>query len=108
MKFTALLHHLNEGSLLKAFYRLEPKAAPGVDGVVRQQYRMNLEANLKALCNRVHRGSYRAKPSRRVYIPKTDGRMRPLGVAALEDKIVQGAVVEILNAIYEADFLGFS
>jgi len=108
MKFTALLHHLNEGNLLKAFHRLEPKAAPGVDGVVWQQYRVNLEANLKKLCDRVHLGSYRAKLSRRVYIPKADGRMRPLGIAALEDKIVQGAVVEILNAIYEADFLGFS
>ena len=108
MKFTALLHHLNESSLLRAFQRLEPKAAPGVDGVVWQQYRVKLEANLKGLCDRVHRGSYRAKPSRRVYIPKADGRMRPLGIAALEDKIVQGAVVEILNAIYEADFLGFS
>jgi group II intron reverse transcriptase/maturase len=108
MKFTALLHHLNEASLLRAFHRLQPKAAPGVDGVVWQQYRTNLTANLKGLCERVHRGSYRAKPSRRVYIPKTDGRLRPLGVAALEDKIVQTAVVEILNAIYEADFLGFS
>ena len=108
MKFTALLHHINEGSLLRAFHRLEPKAAPGVDGVVWQQYRVNLQTNLKELCRRVHRGSYRAKPSRRVYIPKTDGRMRPLDVAALEDKIVQAAVVEVLNAIYETDFLGFS
>jgi RNA-directed DNA polymerase len=108
MKFTALLHHINEGSLLRAFYRLEPKAAPGIDGVVWQQYRVNLDANLKGLCDRIHRGGFRAKPSRRVYIPKTDGRLRPLGVAALEDKIVQAAVVEILNSIYEADFLGFS
>lgn len=108
MKFTALLHHVNEGSLLRAFYRLQPKAAPGTDGVVWQQYRVNLAANVKDLCGRVHRGSYRAKPSRRVYIPKADGRTRPLGIAALEDKIVQAAVVEVLNAIYEADFLGFS
>jgi group II intron reverse transcriptase/maturase len=108
MKFTTLLHHLNESSLLRAFHRLQPQAAPGVDGVVWQQYRVNLTANLKGLCERVHRGSYRAKPSRRVHIPKADGRLRPLGIAALEDKIVQAAVVEILNAIYEADFLGFS
>jgi group II intron reverse transcriptase/maturase len=108
MKFTALLHHINEGSLQRAFYRLEPNAAPGIDGVVWQQYRMNLETHIKELCGRVHRGSFRAKPSRRVYIPKSDGRLRPLGVAALEDKIVQAAVVEVLNAIYETDFLGFS
>jgi RNA-directed DNA polymerase len=108
MKFTALLHHLDEASLLRAFHRLEPKAAPGVDGVGWQQYRVNVAANLKELCGRIHRGSYRAKPSRRVHIPKADGRMRPLGIAALEDKIVQAAVVEILNAIYETDFLGFS
>ncbi|HWQ90450.1 MAG TPA: reverse transcriptase domain-containing protein [Clostridia bacterium] len=108
MKFTALLHHIDRDSLLRAFERLQPKAAPGVDGVVGQQYRVNLEANLQGLCERFHRGSFRAQPSRRVYIPKPDGRMRPLGVAALEDKIVQAALVEVLNAIYEADFLGFS
>lgn len=108
MRFTALLHHIDRDSLLRAFERLQPKAAPGVDGVVWQQYRVNLEANLQGLCERVHRGSFRAQPSRRVYIPKLDGRMRPLGIAALEDKIVQAALVEVLNAIYEADFLGFS
>jgi group II intron reverse transcriptase/maturase len=108
MKFTALLHHLDEDSLHRAFNRLEPKASPGVDGVAWQQYRVNLAANLKGLCSRVHSGSYRAKPSRRVFIPKPDGRLRPLGIAALEDKIVQSAVVEILNTIYESDFLGFS
>ena len=108
MKFTALLHHLDENSLLRAFRRLEPKASPGVDGVVWQRYRENVTANLKELCSRIHRGSYRAKPCRRVYIPKADGRLRPLGIATLEDKIVQGAVVEILNSIYETDFLGFS
>jgi len=108
MKFTALLHHLDEDSLLRAFQRLEPKALPGVDGVVCQRYRKNVTANLKELCSRIHHGSYRAKPCRRVYIPKADGRLRPLGIATLEDKIVQGAVVEILNSIYETDFLGFS
>jgi group II intron reverse transcriptase/maturase len=108
MKFTALLHHLNDSSLFRAFHRLEPKASPGVDGVVWQQYRVNLENNLKGMHDRIQRGSYRARPSRRVYIPKADGRLRPLGVAALEDKIVQAAVVELLNAIYETDFLGIS
>lgn len=108
MKFTALLHHVNEESLTRAFHRLHPKAAPGIDGVVWQQYRVNLTGNLQRLCQQVHRGSFRAKPSRRVYIPKPDGRLRPLGIAALEDKIVQAAVVEVLNAIYETDFLGFS
>ena len=86
----------------------QPKAAPGVDGVTWADYGQDLEANLRDLHARVHRGSYRAKPSRRVFIPKADGRLRPLGVAALEDKILQRAVVEVLNAIYEADFLGFS
>ena len=108
MKFTALLHNLDEDRLLRAFRRLEPKASPGVDGVVWQRYRENVTANLKELCSRIHRGSYRAKPCRRVYIPKADGCLRPLGIATLEDKIVQGAVVEILNSIYETDFLGFS
>ena len=88
--------------------RSSPKAAPGVDGVTWQDYGLDLEENLRDLHARVHRGAYRAKPSRRVFIPKPDGRLRPLGVAALEDKILQRAVVEVLNAIYEADFLGFS
>src|ERR1043166_2513013 len=82
MKFTALLHHLNEEGLSRAFYGLHPKAAPGIDGVVWQQYRVDLTANLRRLCQQVHRGSFRAKPSRRVYIPKTDGRLMPLGIAA--------------------------
>ena len=85
-----------------------PKAAPGVDGVTWTEYGQDLEANLRDLYARVHRGSYRARPSRRVFIPKANGRLRPLGIAALEDKILQRAVVEVLNAIYEADFLGFS
>ena len=84
------------------------RAAPGVDGVTWEQYGGNLEGNLLDLHARLHRGAYRARPSRRVYIPKADGRQRPLGIASLEDKLVQRAVVEVLNAIYEADFLGFS
>ena len=88
--------------------RFARSAAPGVDGVTWQDYGQELEENLRDLHARVHRGAYRAKPSRRVYIPKADGRQRPLGIAALEDKIVQRAVVEVLNAIYEEDFLGFS
>ena len=91
-----------------AYWALSPKAAPGVDGVTWQDYGQDLVANLRDLHNRVHSGRYRARPSRRAYIPKADGRLRPLGIAALEDKIVQRAVVEVLNAIYEADFLGFS
>jgi len=107
-RFTALLHHVDVDRLRAAYFALEPKAAPGVDGVTWHDYGQDLEANLKDLHQRVHRGSYRARPSRRVFIPKADGRQRPLGVAALEDKILQRALVEVLNAIYEADFLGFS
>src|SRR5215218_10034973 len=106
--FTALLHHVTVERLEAAYWALEPKAAPGVDGVTWQDYGQDLEANLRDLHARVHRGAYRARPSRRVYIPKPDGRQRPLGVAALEDKLLQRAVVEVLNAVYEADFLGFS
>jgi len=108
MKFTALLHHLTVDLLRESFYSLERKAAPGVDGVTWQEYEVGLEDRLVDLHARVHRGAYRAQPSRRVYIPKSDGRQRPLGVAALEDKIVQQATVTILNQIYEEDFLGFS
>jgi RNA-directed DNA polymerase len=108
MKFTALLHHLTVDLLQESFYALKRKAAPGVDGTTWQEYETGLEGRLNDLHSRIHRGAYRAKPSRRVYIPKADGRQRPLGVAALEDKIVQQAVVTILNAIYEEDFLGFS
>jgi len=107
-KFTALLHHLTVDLLRESFYALKRKAAPGVDGLRWQEYEPGLERRLIDLHRRVHRGAYRASPSRRVYIPKADGRQRPLGVAALEDKIVQQAVVTILNAIYEEDFLGFS
>ena len=107
-KFTALLHHVDVDRLRAAYFALRPKAAPGVDGVTWHEYGLDLEANLRDLHRRVHCGSYRAKPVRRAYIPKRDGRLRPLGVAALEDKILQRAVVEVLNSIYEADFLGFS
>ena len=107
-RFTALLHHVSLERLVMAYWALSPKAAPGVDGVTWEDYGQDLVANLRDLHDRVHSGRYRARPSRRAYIPKADGRLRPLGIAALEDKIVQRAVVEVLNAIYEADFLGFS
>ena len=107
-QFTALLHHVTVDSLRDAFLALKRHAAPGVDGVTWQDYEADLEANLQALTARVHRGTYRALPVRRRFIPKPDGRLRPLGIAALEDKIVQRAIVTVLNAIYEGDFLGFS
>jgi len=107
-RFTALLHHVNIDLLRLSFYALKRNAAPGVDGVMWQDYESDLESNLQDLHSRVHRGAYRAKPSRRKYIPKPDGRQRPLGIAALEDKVLQRAVVAVLNAIYEEDFLGFS
>src|SRR5213595_2079724 len=108
MKFTALLHHLTVELLRESFYSLKRKAAPGVDGVTWQEYEDGLEDRLTDLHGRVHRGAYRAMPSRRVYIEKADGRQRPLAVPAIEDKLVQHAVVTILNQIYEEDFLGFS
>jgi group II intron reverse transcriptase/maturase len=108
IEFTALLHHRTIELLRKSFYSLQGRAAPGVDGVRWQEYGLELEDRLVDLHSRVHRGAYRAKPSRRVYIEKEDGRQRPLGVAAVEDKIVQQAVVTILQQIYEEDFLGFS
>jgi RNA-directed DNA polymerase len=108
VRFTALLHHVDVDRLRAAYWALNPKAATGVDGVTWHDYGQDLEENLRDLYARVHGGAYRARPSRRVYIPKADGRQRPLGVAALEDKILQRAVVEVLNAIYETDFLGFS
>jgi hypothetical protein len=108
MKFTALLHHLTVDLLRESFYALKRKAAPGVDGVTWQEYETGLEDRLVDLHGRVHRGAYRAQPSRRKYLEKPDGRLRPLGIAAMEDKTVQQAVVTILNQIYEEDFLGFS
>ncbi len=107
-KFTALMHHVDLSSLWRAYTAISPKASPGVDQVTWSAYGENLRKNLEDLLARVHSGAYRAKPSRRAYIPKADGRLRPLGIASLEDKIVQRAVVEVLNAIYEVDFLGFS
>jgi RNA-directed DNA polymerase len=107
-RFTALLHHVSLGRLRAAYWAIRPQAAPGVDGVTWTDYGQDLEINLLDLHGRVQSGRYRAKPSRRVYIPKADGRLRPLGIAALEDKIVQRAVVEVLNAVYEVDFRGFS
>jgi RNA-directed DNA polymerase len=107
-RFTALLHHVNADKLRLAFYALKRKAAAGVDGLTWRDYEADLEPRLEELHGRVHRGAYRPQPSRRTYIPKADGGQRPLAIAALEDKIVQGAVVMVLNAIYEEDFLGFS
>ena len=107
-RFTALLHHVDLARLWAAYAAISPKAAPGVDQVTWEAYGRDLRENLEGLLRRVHSGAYRASPSRRVYIPKPDGRLRPLGIATLEDKIVQRAVVEVLNAVYEEDFLGFS
>lgn len=108
MRFTALMHHITPELLADSFRNLKPSAAPGVDGLTWRDYENGLTERIEALWNAVHSGRYRALPSRRVYIPKTDGKQRPLGIAALEDKIVQQAVVTVLTSIYEADFLGFS
>jgi retron-type reverse transcriptase len=99
-RFTALLHHVDLFGLRKACWAIRPQAAPGVDEVTWAAYGQDLEVNLRDLHARVQAGRYRAKPSRRVYIPKADGRQRPLGIASLEDKIVQRAVVAVLNAVY--------
>lgn len=107
-RFTTLLHHLTEALLRDSFYGLKREAATGVDGVTWKEYENGLAERLRDLHSRIHRGAYRAQPSRRIYLKKPDGRQRPIGIAALEDKIVQGAVVKILNQIYEEDFLGFS
>lgn len=107
-RFTALFHYITPELLKASYYWLKRKAAPGIDGVTWKEYEQDLEASLTDLHTRLHRGMYHASPSRRKYIPKSDGRQRPLGITALEDKIVQRAVVEILNAIYEEDFRGFS
>src|SRR4051812_15554207 len=107
-RFTALFHHITVDTLRAAFYALRRKAAPGVDGMTWQDYEAELELRLIDLHTRVQRGAYRPQPSRRTYIPKADGSQRPLAIAALDDKIVQGATVMVLNAIYEGDFCGFS
>jgi hypothetical protein len=109
VRFTTLLHHVYNPEMLRwAYFRLKREAAPGVDGMTWRAYGEQLETNIEDLSLRLRRGAYRAKPVRRVLIPKPDGRQRPLGVTALEDKVVQRALVEVLNQIYEADFLGFS
>ena len=128
LKFTALLHHVNEDCLTEAFFNLKKRAAVGVDGITWHEYERDVEVHIANLHSRIHRGAYRAKPSRRVWIPKSDGRKRPLGIASLpwssrrcpghrvaalviaslEDKIVQQAVLWVLQSIYEQDFLGFS
>jgi group II intron reverse transcriptase/maturase len=107
-RFTSLLHHVNVEALERSFRRLKRKASAGIDGTTVASYEQDLQERLRDLCSRVHSGRYRALPVRRVYIPKSDGGQRPLGVPALEDKVVQGAVTEVLNVIYEADFKGFS
>jgi len=107
-RFTALLHHVDVAALERAYRRLRRQAAPGVDGVTVESYGQDLEGNLRDLADRVHGGRYRPLPVRRTYIPKADGGQRPLGILALEDKIVQRAVAEVLSAIYEADFLDCS
>lgn len=108
LKFTSLLHHVNEQLLREAFFDLKKTAAVGVDEVTWQDYEMDLEERITDLHGRIHRGAYRAKPSKRIYIAKPDGRQRPIGIASLEDKVVQKAVVWVLQCIYEVDFLGFS
>ena len=106
LRFTTLLHHVNETLLLDSFYLLKKDAAAGVDRVTWSEYEQGVEDRVRDLHSRVHRGAYRAQPSRRVYIPKPDGWQRPLGIAALEDKIVQQAVAIVLQQIYEEDFIG--
>jgi group II intron reverse transcriptase/maturase len=107
-KFTTLFHHISVGLLRLAFFEIKKDAAPGVDGLTWQDYEADLDRNIEELHDRVHKGAYRAQPSRRLYIPKPDGRQRPIAIAALEDKIVQRATAAVLNTIYEEDFLGFS
>jgi len=107
-RFTSLFHHISADLLRMAFLALKRDAAAGVDGLTWRDYEVGLECNLKDLHARVQRGAYRPLPSRRQYIPKPDGRQRPLAVAALEDKIVQRAMAAVLNGIYEEEFLGFS
>lgn len=106
-KFTALLHHITPERLTESYRKLKRNVATGVDGVSWEQYGESLEQNIQRLCEQIHRGAYRAAPSRRTYIPKHDGSMRPLGIATIEDKIAQGAVAEVLNVIYEEEFYGF-
>jgi RNA-directed DNA polymerase len=108
VRFTALLHYITVDLLKGSYHSLERNSAPGIDGATWQAYGESLEAKLTDLHDRIHKGSYRARPARRTYIPKADGSQRPLSILCLEDKIVQQAVATVLEAIYEADFLGFS
>lgn len=108
MRFTALLHHVSVKLLGDSYYALKRDAAPGVDGITWREYETSLDEKLADLHSRIHGGTYRARPFRRAYIPKADGHQRPLGIAALEDKVVQQAVVTVLNSIYEEDFVGIS
>jgi RNA-directed DNA polymerase len=108
LRFTALLHHIEVEMLLESYYELKRSAAPGIDGVTWHAYGQDLEQRIADLHDRVHRGAYRAQPSKRAWIPKGEGQQRPLGIAALEDRIVQQAVKFVLERIYEEDFLGFS
>lgn len=108
VRFTALLHHITLNLLCESFYQLKRQASPGVDGMTWKHYEMDRENRLTDLHERLHRGTYRAQASKRSYIPKADGRMRPLGIAAIEDKIIQQATITVLNQIYEEDFVNFS
>ena len=109
VRFTALWHHVADVNRLREeYFALKRDSAPGVDGQTWEQYGQNLEGNLQELSGRLHRGAYHAKPVRRAYIPKPDGRQRPIGIPALEDKIVQRSAVAVLSAVYETDFMGFS
>ena len=107
-RFTALLHHITPSLLMESFHALRRNAAVGVDGVTWREYGKMLHSRVQALHRNLHSGAYRAKPSRRVFISKRDGKQRPLGIASLEDKIVQQALATVLSSIYEVDFLGFS
>jgi retron-type reverse transcriptase len=108
LKFTALLHHITPSLLVESFYDLNKTAAVGVDGVTWRDYEGIVSGRVPEIHRAIHTGAYRAQASRRTYILKTDGKQRPLGIAAVEDKVVQQAVVKVLSAIYEEDFLGFS
>jgi retron-type reverse transcriptase len=108
LKFTSLLHHVNEALLYEAFFDLKKTAAVGIDEVTWHDYVQDLDDHIPDLLGRIHRGAFRAKPSKRIYIAKADGRKRPIGIASLEDKLVQKAVVWVLQSIYKKDFLGFS
>ena len=108
LRFTTLLHHVTTELLRRVFYAMQRRASPGIDGVTWRDYEENLKGNLLGLLDRVHRGAYQARPSKRVYIPKPDGRQRPLGIASVEDKLLQGAILVVLNSIFEVDFADFS